>query len=140
MAEMIEGIAHTCYRVRDLDRAVKFYCDELGLKQAFAFINKEGRRTGVYIHVGGRGFIELFEGEVLEQKGTGSYLHLCLEVDDIKATVSGLRGRGIEVSDPRFGGDGSWQAWITDPDGNRIELMQYTKESKQEAALRAAGL
>jgi catechol 2,3-dioxygenase-like lactoylglutathione lyase family enzyme len=137
---MIKDIAHTCYRVRDLSRAIKFYCDVIGLKQAFEFINKEGKRTGVYIHVGGRNFIELFEGEVLEQKGAGSYLHLCLEVDEIKATVTELRERGIEVSEPKFGGDGSWQAWITDPDGNRIELMQYTKESKQETALRVAGL
>ena len=42
-----------------------------------------------------------------------------------------LRGRGVEVSDPKLGSDQSWQAWITDPDGNRIELHDYTAESWQ---------
>ena len=39
-----------------------------------------------------------------------------LGVDDIEATVANLRERGLEVSDPKLGGDQSWQAWITDPD------------------------
>lgn len=31
----------------------------------------------------------------------------------------------------RLGGDGAWQAWITDPSGVRIELMQYSEDSSQ---------
>ena len=34
-----------------------------------------------------------------------------------------------------MGGDNSWQAWTCDPDGNRIELHQYTPESKQTPSL-----
>jgi catechol 2,3-dioxygenase-like lactoylglutathione lyase family enzyme len=137
---MIKGIAHTCYRVKDLTCAIQFYCDAFGLKQAFEFLDKKGKMIGVYIHVGGRNFIELFEGDVSNLKITGSYRHLCLEVDDIEALVRKLRERGIEVSDPKMGDDGSWQSWLSDPDGNRIELHQYTGESKQEAALQATGL
>jgi len=133
---MIKGIAHACYTVKDLKRAIRFYCDVLKLKQAFEFRDESGRLYGVYIHVGGRNFIELFEGEVAGLKGTGSYRHLCLEVDDIEAAVKGLRGQGIEVSDPKMGRDGSWQAWLADPDRNQIELHQYTTESKQEIAFR----
>jgi lactoylglutathione lyase/glyoxylase I family protein len=133
---MIKGIAHACYVVKDLERAIRFYCDAFKLKQAFEFRDEKGRRFGVYVYVGGRNFIELFEGESGDLKETGSYRHLCLEVDNLEATVKGLRGQGIDVSDPKIGGDGSWQAWLADPDGNRIELHQYTKESKQEIALR----
>jgi len=60
-----------------------------------------------------------------------SYQHLCLEVDDINATVEDLRAKGIEVTDPALGSDRSWQSWLADPDGNRIELHQYTPESRQ---------
>jgi len=135
---MIKGIAHTCYTVKDLKRAIGFYCDVLRLKQAFDFRDEKGRLYGVYIYVGGRNFIELFEGEVADLKETGSsYRHLCLEVDDTEATVKGLRSQGIEVSDPKMGGDGSWQAWLADPDGNKIELHQYTMESKQGIAFRS---
>ena len=105
---MIKGIAHACYTVRDLDAAVAFYCGKLGLKPAFDFIRDNGERFGVYIH-----------------------RHLCLEVDDLAATVAEFRGRGVQITDAKLGGDNSWQAWITDPDGNRIELHQYTPESKQ---------
>jgi glyoxylase I family protein len=128
---MITGLAHACFTVSDLERSLAFYRDALGLKPAFDFINKEGRRFGVYLHLGGRSFVELFEGQLGERAEGQSYRHICLEVDDIQSTVHTLRERGLEVSDPKLGGDQSWQAWITDPDGNRIELHHYTAESKQ---------
>ncbi len=34
-----------------------------------------------------------------------------------------------------MGSDHSWQAWLSDPDGNRVELHQYTPESWQTPAL-----
>jgi catechol 2,3-dioxygenase-like lactoylglutathione lyase family enzyme len=128
---MITGIAHTCYTVSDLDRSLEFYCDKLGLTPAFEFINAEGRRFGQYIHVGGRTFIELFQGTLAAPAEGQAYRHICLEVDDIEATVATLRERGVEVSEIKLGGDHSYQAWVTDPDGNRIELHGYTPESKQ---------
>ena len=128
---MITGLAHACFTVSDLERSLEFYRDALGLKPAFDFINDEGRRFGIYLHLGGRNFVELFEGQLGERAEGQSYRHICLEVDDIESTVQTLRNRGIEASDPKLGGDRSWQAWITDPDGNRIELHHYTAESKQ---------
>lgn len=128
---MITGMAHACFTVSDLERSLKFYRDALDLKPAFDFVNDEGRRFGIYLHLGGRNFVELFEGQLGEQADGQSYRHICLEVDDIESTVQTLRDRGIEVSDPKLGGDRSWQAWITDPDGNRIELHNYTAKSKQ---------
>ena len=133
---MIKGIAHVCYLVGNLEKSVEFYCDVLKLRQAFEFRDEKGRRFGVYVHVGGRNFIELFEGESAGVKETASYRHLCFEVDNIRATVKELREQRVDVSDPKMGGDGSWQAWLADPDGNQIELHEYTLESKQEKALR----
>lgn len=130
---MITGIAHVCFVVNDLDASLVFYRDSLGLRQAFDFINEAGRRFGVYLHVGGRTFIELFEGKPEQIPGKLSYQHICLEVDDIQTTVAGLMARGIEVSPITLGSDQSWQAWLSDPDGNRIELHGYTPESKQAA-------
>jgi catechol 2,3-dioxygenase-like lactoylglutathione lyase family enzyme len=127
----ITGIAHACYTVRDLEVAAEFYCARLGLKRAFDFINEEGERFGVYIHAGERTFVELFKGELGAPAKGQSYRHLCLEVDDMPATVAELRSRGVHASDPKLGSDNSWQSWIQDPDGNRIELHQYTPTSQQ---------
>jgi len=128
---MITGMAHACFTVSDLERSLAFYRDALGLNPAFDFVNDEGRRFGIYLHLGGRTFIELFEGQLGERAEGQPFRHICLEVDDIQSTVVALRERGLEVSDPKLGTDRSWQAWITDPDGNRIELHHYTAESKQ---------
>jgi hypothetical protein len=37
----------------------------------------------------------------------------------------------VQVTNVSLGSDKSWQAWLSDPDGNKIELHQYTAESKQ---------
>ncbi len=128
---MITNLAHACFTVGDLERALQFYRDDLGLKPAFDFTNEEGRRFGIYLHVGGRNFIELFEGQLAAPAEGQSFRHLCLEVDDIEATVQTLLARGVEIGPIKLGRDQSYQAWITDPDGNRIELHQYTPESWQ---------
>ena len=127
---LIQGMAHVMFRVADLDRALRFYCDALGMEKAFPFIRENGEHFGQYIHVGGRTFIELFKADLAESAQGQSYGHICLEVGDIETVVRALRERGVEVSDPKLGTDRSWQAWITDPDGNRIELHHYTPESK----------
>jgi hypothetical protein len=38
-----------------------------------------------------------------------------------------------------IGLDGNWQAWVKDPDGNEIELMQLSEDSPQRKAARSAG-
>ena len=99
-------------------------------------LSLEGRLTGVYLHVGARTFIELFEGNPAPAPKDASYKHICLEVDEIEAAIAELSARGIEATDKKLGSDNSWQAWLTDPDGNRIELHAFTPESKQVAALK----
>jgi catechol 2,3-dioxygenase-like lactoylglutathione lyase family enzyme len=127
---VITGIAHNCFIVRDLDAAESFYIEKLGLAHGFDFINAEGRRRGVYLRVGDSSFLELFVGQH-DGSQSGSYRHVCLQVDDIAATVAAWRAAGVEVSEPVLEMDLSWQAWLSDPDGNRIELHEYTPESWQ---------
>lgn len=128
---MITNLAHACFTVSDLDRSQHFYADLLGLTPAFDFIDDAGHRFGVYLYLGGRSFLELFTGELGQPAAGQSFRHICLEVDDIQATVAALRSKGVEVSEPKLGKDRSWQAWITDPDGNRIELHDYNPDSRQ---------
>ena len=128
---MILGLAHVCFVVSDLNRALEFYGDKLGLKVAFEFRHATGERYGVYLKAGPRSFIEMFQGTLAPRAEKQSYGHLCLEVDDVANTVIELRAKGIECTDTKLGMDQSWQAWIADPDGNRIELHGYTPKSWQ---------
>lgn len=128
---MITNLAHVCFVVRDLEAAMAFYRDGLGLTPAFDFTNAQGVKYGAYLHIGGRSFIELFQGEPTPPAAQQSFRHICLEVDDIQATVTALQARGIAVGEITLGSDQSWQAWLKDPDGNDIELHQYTAQSWQ---------
>ena len=136
---MITAIAHICLRVKDLSASLEFYCDKLCLKRAFEFRDAAGNLDGIYLHVGGRGFLELFERASDAPCARQSSGHFCLETDDIHRTLAELRGNSVDVSEITCpASDSSLQAWLTDPDGNRIELHQYTAESKQKLAMRDA--
>lgn len=134
---MITGLGHVAFGVSDLERSLDFYCRGLGLREAFRLYNDRGETWIVYVQVRGRDFIELFPDP--QARGGAprgqAYRHLCLEVDDLQATLEDLGNRGVRADGPsRQGKDHNWQAWLTDPDGNRIELMQLTPESPQWAA------
>jgi lactoylglutathione lyase len=64
-------------------------------------------------------------------------MHICLRTDDIHADVERIRGEGIPIDvEVKMGLDHNLQAWITDPDGNRIELMQLSEASPQRETAR----
>lgn len=136
---MITGIAHVAFRVTDFEPALDFYCTKLGFREAFR-LEREGETSPwiVYIQVAAGCFLELFPG-AREVESTpdrvAGYDHFSLSVDDMKATLRALIDRGVPVNEaPSMGLDGNWQYWLTDPDGNRIELMQIVPESPQAAA------
>ena len=128
---MVTGLAHVCFVVADLERAIAFYQDQLGVKIAFEFRREDGSRYGVYLKLGGRNFIELFQGKVAANVEKHGEYHICLEVDDVTKTVAAWRAKGVKLTDPQLGSDHSWQAWTTDPEGHRIEIHSYTPESWQ---------
>ena len=136
---MITGIGHLAFRITDLDRALDFYCAKLGFREAFR-LDREGEPSPwiVYIQVAPGQFIELFPGarEVGPRPGAAAgYNHVSLAVDDMDATLRQLRERGLEIAGAATQGlDGNWQYWLTDPDGNRIELMQIIPDSPHAAA------
>jgi len=132
---MIRGLSHVCFFVTDLAASIDFYCDKLGLRKAFDLNILDGKIKGAYLHVGERTFIELFEGKPEPMPEGVSYRHFCLEVDDIQGMAQGLREKGVDVTEIKTGTDGSYQAWLSDPDGNRMELHQFTDQSRQTKAL-----
>ncbi len=136
---MITDIGHAAFKAHDLDQSLAFYA-KLGIGEAFRLNNPDGSLMLVYLHVAGDRFVEVFPGGAPPDPGhPGSFMHLCLLVDDIHATVEQLRADGVTIDrEPKRGLDHNMQAWITDPDGNKIELMQLVEESPQRSAARAA--
>ena len=135
---MITSIGHVAFRVTSLQRALDFYCRRLGFSEAFR-LEREGEPSPwiVYIQIAPGSFIELFpdapNGAALPlHDAQASYKHVCLLVDDMTSTLRDLAARGLEISgSPKQGIDNNLQYWLTDPDGNAIELMQIMPNSPQ---------
>lgn len=99
------------------------------------FHGKEGRPWFVYLRVAENQLLELFYADDGYDGGPasmGSYRHLSLEVEDIEAAKRSLLERGVPLkTDVYMGADNTKTLWIVDPDGNEIELMEYTPDSLQ---------
>jgi glyoxylase I family protein len=111
------GVHHVSVNVSDVDESLDFYTGVLGLKKRsdrpnFGF-------GGAWLDAGAGQQVHLIEAKVPPDFGQ----HLALYIADIAATVSELRGRGLEVTDPIEVGPG-YQAFLHDPNGNTIELFQ----------------
>lgn len=134
---MIIGIGHVAFRISDLERSLDFYCNKLGFREAFR-LEREGMPSPwiVYIQIAPTYFVELFPGgHGTNELGSVGYNHFCLLVDDMAATLEALAARGLPIDGESVRGqDTNLQYWLTDPDGNRIELMQIAATSPQAAA------
>lgn len=98
---------------------------------------KYGDRVWIsYVKFGGV-FVELFDAgaateSMMPDDTTFNYQHLSLEVDDMQAFTEKIRKAGAPIdSEPAMGMEHTWQMWSHDPDGNKIEFMQYTDRSYQ---------
>lgn len=133
----VTGIGHVALRVRDIDAVLPFYRDILGFAEMFR-MHRDGKLWIVYLRITDTQFIELFPdgiGEVPGREDVG-LTHVCWTVDDMDAALAELEERGVRLSTPlRRGNSGNLQAWITDPEGNRVELMQMSPESYQLLAI-----
>ena len=116
---------HLGLRVTDLDRSLAFYTAvgyaERGRVPATSF----GSLT--MLQLPGDPFIslELVHDPARPVTDTGAVNHLVIHVDDMKAAVADLAAKGITAEPPTDHGEGMWTAWLTDPDGYRIELVQW---------------
>jgi lactoylglutathione lyase len=135
----VKSIGHVAISVRDIDRSLDFYVRQLGFAEMFR-LEREGRLWIVYLRVTDTQFVELFPdatGERAPPFAAVGFNHLCLEVDDMTAALEELTGRGVKLTQQRKTGvDHNDQAWIEDPDGNRIELMQLSPKALQLEAIR----
>ena len=132
---MITGLAHLAFSVSDMEKSKDFYVNGLGFAHSFSLADGDGSPWIEYFKVADGQFIELFYAKAGVELKNGGYQHLCLLVDDCVATAKELEARGVALtSRPTQGKDGNTQAWVVDPDGNRIELMQIDPSSPQAKA------
>ena len=110
------GVHHVSINVDDVDAALAFYVDALGLK---ARTDRPGFNFGgAWLDAGGQQ-VHLIEASPPPNHGQ----HFALAFTDLHGLVGELRKRGLEVTDPVASGT-SLQSFVHDPAGNRVELHQ----------------
>lgn len=135
---MITDLGHTALAAHDLDASLAFY-ETLGLHESFRLHHSDGSLMLIYLHLGGDRFLELFpRGPEPDVNRVQSFRHVCFLTDDLVGLVEHLRAQGVAIErEPKLGLDNNLQAWIRDPDGNAIELMQLDETSPQRQTARA---
>lgn len=125
-------LLHTMLRVGNLDRSLTFYCDILGMKLLRQKDYPGGEFTLAFVGYGDesdQSVIELTYNWGVEhyEIGTG-YGHIALGVDDIYGTCEQIRAAGGKITrEPGPMKHGTTViAFVEDPDGYKIELIQYS--------------
>lgn len=129
-------ILHTMLRVGNLDTSIEFYTNIMGMKLLRKSDNSDYKYTLAFV-----GYCDESEGAVLEltynwgqdsyDLGDG-YGHVAIGVDDIYTTCDNIKAAGGTVSrepGPVKGGT-THIAFVQDPDGYKIELIQNSQASK----------
>ena len=121
---------HTMLRVGDLDRSIHFYTEVLGMKLLRKTDRPDQKYTLAFVGFANnpeQAEIELTYNYGVTQYDTGNaFGHLALGVEDVHQTCNNIRllGGNITREPGPVKGGLSIIAFVTDPDGYKIELIQ----------------
>jgi len=109
--------ANATIMVKDMERAIRFYVDVLGLKQ-------KARYGDHFAQVGAPGtIIALHPTSNTTRSAVQGEISIGFSVDDLEATMRELKAKGVQFS--RTTDDAQVKlAFFTDPDGNPLYLSQ----------------
>lgn len=131
-------LLHTMLRVGNLEESLKFYTEVLGMKLLRQKDYPDGKFTLAFVGYGEESnttVLELTYNWGVEQYNLGdAYGHIAIGVDDIYATCDEIKARGGKVSrEPGPMKHGSTViAFVEDPDGYKVELIQLKNESSSQ--------
>jgi catechol 2,3-dioxygenase-like lactoylglutathione lyase family enzyme len=126
---------HVAIEISDLDRAVKFYTEVLGLRLMFRQVDDVHHEAFAFLELGG-GNLELLQ-RLDEDNQPAAFApiplrrsncpHVALLTEDLEALLEHLKSAAVPlVKGPlEIPGQVRW-AYFTDPDGNVLEFVQWT--------------
>jgi len=126
----VRGFDHLVLRVRDAERSLRWYVDELGLEPERDEEWRQGEVPFPSVRVDARTIIDLLpSADVSRPDGDRRNVdHLCLVVDEVDLTAVCESGRFEVVGGPgrRFGAQQEGTSiYVLDPDANLVELRHY---------------
>ncbi|MDQ0474749.1 VOC family protein [Labrys wisconsinensis] len=152
----IDGLGHVAIKVKDVDKSMAFYSGVLKFPEMLRLHHDDGSLFLIYLRITDTQYLEIFPNAATDRApgGDGNGVHhFCLTVDKLEPLLDAIvanggtlyawtrteTGRELQpTTTPTIsnGLDGNRQAWLQDPDGNRIELMEMAPDCLQYKAIR----
>ena len=132
------GLDHVALNVRDIDRALDFYCDVLGLEALRVDEFKSGKVTFPSVRVSGGTILDFMPipdsagPQDTESSGVEAMNHLCMVTSEagFNELTSRLKTHAVAVEQgpvTRWGAKGNGTSiYLLDPEGNRVEVRYYS--------------
>src|SRR5271165_1022017 len=117
---------HVGIYVKDFDESMRFYTEIMGFPEAFTIKDQNGKPTLAYLQINRDQFLELAPATAERPVGLS---HIGIWPEDLNATVAALRQRGVKLDDPRTGATKTSITNATDPNGVRLELLDFLPDS-----------
>lgn len=118
-------ILHTCLNVSDVDRSVEWYTEQLGFEESWGFETPDGETVNRY--VAGDNGVELqlsdTEGETPSKPGD-MIDHIAVLVEDVDEAFEEIDDHGVRSEPADQPAAGARTAFIKDPDGHVVELIE----------------
>jgi catechol 2,3-dioxygenase-like lactoylglutathione lyase family enzyme len=117
---MLLSLGHVTVRSADFDRTEQFYCGLLGMRRGpRPAIPVPGR----WFYVGDEAVLHVLPRTTdAALEAVGVIDHFALNADDRPAFEERLRAAGQPFEGARLADSDTWQIFLTDPDGARVEL------------------
>ena len=124
---------HVAFRVADAERSVRWYADALGAKKIYHADRQGERPELMFLEFANGQCIELFPGgknHLASPADPIGYIHFCLVLDNLDQALEHLAKMNVKPERKFIGRAKQHIAFISDPDGNSIELMEIPPESE----------
>jgi len=123
-------ILHTCLNVSNIDRSIEFYTKQIGLQFISRREVKQNNAEIAFLQDKDGAAIELtYWRDKKELKEGDNFDHIAFRVSNIDSAIKDLRDHGVTIAMEPFSLQGSSNkiAFIKDPDGNWLELIESNK-------------
>jgi catechol 2,3-dioxygenase-like lactoylglutathione lyase family enzyme len=123
---------HVGIYTKDYDASMRFYTKTMGFREAFSIKDKDGKPTLTYLQLSKDTFLELAPATAERPAGLS---HIGFWPEDLGTAVTTLRQRGVKVDDPRTGSTKTSITNVIDPDGVRLEMLDFLPDSLPRKAI-----
>lgn len=124
---------HVAFKVADVEKSIRWYGDAFGAKVIYRVAAGDNRPALMFLEFSKGQCVELFPGGknmLASPPDPIGYIHFCLVIDNLEQALEHLATMGVQPERKFIGRAKQRIAFVNDPDGNSIELMEIPPESE----------